>query len=142
MDGQVRVGCSVLIVEDEPLIAMMVEDMLQEMGCAHVGVAQSPSEALTSLASSTPGIALLDLKLGLETSLGIAAFCRARNIPVVFVTGYAAQDVPADCGDDPVVCKPFGMDDLKRAIGRAKRFTNSLTAAPEPSPADISQQVS
>lgn len=109
-------GAGLMIVEDEPLIAMMIEDMADEIGWTVQASLHSEAEAFVFLNANQPSLAVLDINLGMTTSLGLAAACHDRNIPVVFTTGYAAADIPTQCGDTPVLAKPFSTDELARAI--------------------------
>jgi CheY-like chemotaxis protein len=110
---------NLIVVEDEPIIAMMIEDLAQELGWTVEGSAHTEAEAFGLLNSCSPQLALLDINLGLTTSLAVASSCRDRRIPVVFMTGYCARDVPIQCGDAPILAKPFSPDDLERALRRA-----------------------
>ena len=107
-----------MIVEDEPLIAMMIEEMADEIGWPVGGSLHTEADAFAFLNAHQPAIAVLDINLGLTTSLGIAAACHDRNIPVVFTTGYTAADVPSQCGNAPVLAKPFSTQELAVAIKR------------------------
>ena len=110
---------SLIVVEDEPLICVMIEEMVQDLGWAVEGCAHTEESAFDLLNASAPGLVLLDINLGLTTSLGVAASCRDRRIPIVFMTGYIARDIPSQCGDAPVVTKPFTEEQLDHAIRRA-----------------------
>jgi CheY-like chemotaxis protein len=109
---------SVIVVEDEPLVAILIEDMVSELGWEIVGTAQTEATALDVLAKCTPAIAILDISLGQQTSLAVAEVCRNRCIPVVFTTGYTAGDIPPECGDAPVLPKPFSLAELATALQR------------------------
>ncbi|WP_261404766.1 response regulator [Chenggangzhangella methanolivorans] len=82
-------GLRILLVEDEAMIAMLVEDMLLDGGAEVVGPAGGVKAALAVIAE-TDAIdgALLDVNLGGEQSFEVADALAARNIPFVFVTGY------------------------------------------------------
>jgi CheY-like chemotaxis protein len=110
---------SLIIVEDEPIIAIMIEDLVRELGWTVDGSAHTEANAFGLLANCSPKLALLDINLGLTTSLAVAASCRDRHIPIVFMTGYTAKDVPVQCGDAPVLAKPFSPEELERALRRA-----------------------
>jgi CheY-like chemotaxis protein len=110
---------SLIIVEDEPLISMMIGEIAEDLGWSVDGRAHCEADAFTLLSKSNPDLALLDINLGLTTSLAVAASCWERGIPVVFVTGYTARDVPPLCGDAPVLAKPFSPVDLDNALRRA-----------------------
>ncbi|MBW4653413.1 MAG: response regulator [Kaiparowitsia implicata GSE-PSE-MK54-09C] len=109
---------SVIVVEDEPLVTMLIEDMVSELGWQIAATAQTEAAALHVLEHCTPTLAILDINLGQQTSLVVAEVCRSRRIPVVFTTGYMAGDVPPECGDAPVLSKPFSLEELATALQR------------------------
>jgi CheY-like chemotaxis protein len=116
---------SVLIVEDEPLIAMATEDMVTELGYEVTGTATSVEAALSALLRRRPDIALLDLKLRSETSLAVADRCRSLGIGIAFTTGYAPDELPADCGDAPMLAKPYTVAELRTVLERAEGMASS-----------------
>jgi CheY-like chemotaxis protein len=108
-------GVRVLVVEDEPIIAMTAEDMLAELGCTVVGTAATLAEALEAVARADFDVVLLDINLNGNDSLPVADRLREAGRPFVFTTGYgsvAAQGAP-------VVAKPYRLRDLEAAIGEA-----------------------
>lgn len=108
-----------LVVEDEPLIAIMLEQMLEDLGWEVAATACSEQEALADLAADTPTIAILDFNLGSVTSLAIAARCAELHVPVVFTTGYSARYLPEECASAPILTKPFSLDELRGCLNRA-----------------------
>lgn len=110
---------NLIVVEDEPLIAIMLMDLLEDLGWTVDGSAYTADEAFSLLAECNPKLAILDINLGQTTSLEVASMCRERGIPILFVTGYTAQDVPLECGNAPILPKPFSAENLRRAIQRA-----------------------
>ncbi|HEY0150265.1 MAG TPA: response regulator [Allosphingosinicella sp.] len=112
-------GVSVLLVEDEAIIAMTAEDMLEELGCTLAATASTLEEALARAEEQAFDVALLDINLNGEQSLPVAALLRARGTPFVFTTGYGAAGSGADYADVPLVTKPYQIADLERAIGQA-----------------------
>jgi len=115
MDGTNK---TIIVVEDELLVAMMIEEMLEEVGWRSIGKAQNENEALALLKLARPDAALLDVNLGSTTSLSVAAACRALNIPVAFVTGFIARDLPPECGNAPILPKPFSLVELSQTLAR------------------------
>ena len=107
----------ILIVEDEPLIAIMAEDMLT--ACDHVvsGVAATTGEALTAIDADGFDAVLLDIRLGDETSMAVADALRARNIPFLFTTGGPESISPA-YKRVPMLSKPFTLSELETALAR------------------------
>lgn len=108
-----------IIVEDEPLISMMMGDTARELGWLVVGSAHSEADAFRLLERCEPSVAILDINLGLTTSLAVASSCRDRGIAVIFVTGYTARGVPLQC-DAPILAKPFSSVDLERCLSRVE----------------------
>ena len=108
---------NILIVEDEPLIAMMLEDFLDILDRSVAGVADSVSSAMTLLDAGGIDGAILDLNLrGGETSVPIATALAERNIPFVFATGGGVESVDKDFRDRPRLQKPFTMDGVEKAL--------------------------
>ena len=108
-----------LIVEDQPLIALMLEELAEALGWEVAATAYSAEAAMRALDHVTPALAVLDIDLGDSTSLGIAARCETLSIPVVFVTGYATSQVPLECGHAPVLSKPFSEEEFDAAVRHA-----------------------
>ena len=106
-------GIRVLIIEDDPFIAMDLEDTLVEAGYRVCGLAGSVREGLSSIERERPSVATLDYHLGRETSEAIAAALDAHDIPYVFISGNAHElgDVMA-----PVISKPVAPRTVVRAV--------------------------
>ena len=81
----------VLVVEDEPLIAMLVQEWLEELNCSVVGPAASVTGALELIAGVELHGAVLDVSLGKEKSFPIADELRKRGVPFAFATGYGIE---------------------------------------------------
>jgi CheY-like chemotaxis protein len=109
-------GRRVLVVEDEPILAMALEDMLEELGCTIVGPALRLSAAM-ALAEEEVDAAILDVNLGGEAALPVAARLRARGVPIMFATGYG-EAIAAEHPGIPILPKPYLMHDLARALAR------------------------
>jgi DNA-binding response OmpR family regulator len=110
---------SVLIVDDEPLIAMATEDMVTELGYDVIGSVGSVDAAMSALLRRRPDIALLDVRLGNETSLAFALRCRKLGIGVAFTTGFSVSKVPEGFDSSPVLAKPFTVADLRMTLEQA-----------------------
>lgn len=105
------------MVEDELFVAMLVEDLLGDLGCKVIGPAASASEAVRAAQGEVFDFALLDVNLGDgETSFPAAEILRERGIPFAFVTGYGEQGVRPDLRDAPVLAKPIDPRRLARLI--------------------------
>jgi CheY-like chemotaxis protein len=97
----------VLVVEDEPLIAMLVQEWLEELNCNVVGPAASVTGALELIAGVALDGAVLDVSLGKEESFPIADELRKRGVPFAFATGYGVEGVEARFAGVQVLAKPF-----------------------------------
>jgi CheY-like chemotaxis protein len=109
----------VLVVEDDPIIALDFEDTILGLGVKTVRTAANVATALRLIADRPPQFALLDVGLVREKSFAIAERLDALKIPFVFVTGYdAALSMPAPFSDRPRLPKPYSTDALKAALRR------------------------
>lgn len=107
----------VLIVEDDPIIAIDFEDRLLGFGVAGVRSVGSVTQALDAIAKRTPDFALLDVELIRETSFAIAERLIALKVPFVFVTGYGAEArIPLEMAGRPRLQKPCSSDALEAAL--------------------------
>jgi CheY-like chemotaxis protein len=119
-DTPTLVGRRILVVEDEMMIAMLVEDMLSELGCSVVGPAHALDTAL-NLAQTEDGLdaALLDVNLGGQPVFAVADALRAKGVPAIFSTGYGDAGLRDVDRGSPVLQKPFRAGDLARALNQA-----------------------
>lgn len=94
------------------LVAMMVEDLLRELGCEVVGPAATVAEALCL--ALQPGLdgAVLDVNLGSETVYPVADSLNRSRVPYVFVTGYGLSGLDASHRDHPTIQKPFRPEEF------------------------------
>jgi DNA-binding response OmpR family regulator len=106
----------IIIVEDEPLIAMMVEQMAADLGYQVQGCAGTEDDALELLEATAPAAAILDIKLGSQTCLSVATRCRERGIPVIFTSGLPAVDADVFANGEPVLNKPFSFEDFRDVL--------------------------
>ncbi|MEA1084528.1 MAG: response regulator [Sphingomonas sp.] len=107
----------ILIVEDEPLIAMMLEDFLEVLDKTSAGTVDTVAGALARVADGGIDAAILDVNLrGGEKSTPIAEALAARDIPFIFATGGSDDSVDAQFRDRPVLQKPFTMDGVAKAL--------------------------
>ncbi|MDX6748768.1 response regulator [Geminicoccaceae bacterium 1502E] len=113
-------ACRVLLVEDESLVAMLVEDMLHELGC-EVVLAMRFDEAMRLAQESSIQMAVLDVNLGSELSYPVADVLRQRGIPFLFATGYGTRGLESSYRAVPTLQKPFAIDELARLMARARR---------------------
>lgn len=107
---------SVLLVEDEALIRMMVEDMLAELGHTLAAEAADVVSALEHANFATFDFALLDVSLGRHSVEPVAKVLATRNIPFAFASGYGADGVPEAFRERPLLKKPFVAEQLEGCI--------------------------
>jgi CheY-like chemotaxis protein len=114
-------GVRVLLVEDEALVAMLMEDMLADQGCSVVATAPRLEEALAHVQDLALefDVAVLDLNLAGETTFAVASALEKRNIPFAFATGYGAGGLPVEWRGRPTLQKPFTAGDVAAALNKA-----------------------
>jgi CheY-like chemotaxis protein len=114
-------GTRVLVVEDEALVAMLLEDMIGDLGGTVVGPASRVSQALEIIGGAENGIdlAVLDVNLGGEEVFPVAAALAERGVPFVFSTGYGNAGLPAAWRDRPTLQKPFTHDQVRAVLQQA-----------------------
>ena len=112
----------ILVVEDEALIAVMVEDMLSEMGCSVVGPAATIESALALARSEQLDGAILDVNVRGERIDPVADALAARGVPVLFATGYGEVKL-ASGAVATVIDKPYTQEKLARGLAAAMGMT-------------------
>lgn len=118
-DADALQGLRVLVVEDEALVAMLVEDMLADLGCEVIGPAGSVRAALEILGRETPQAAILDVNLGGEPVYPVADALMKAGVPFVLATGYGEAGVAEAYRGAPVLQKPFELGELERRFRQA-----------------------
>lgn len=106
----------VMIVEDEALVAMMMEDFVEELGFSVCGPFSSLSAATLAARTGEFEAAVLDVNLGGELVYPVADLLAARGVPFIFVTGYGPDLVESRFADVPVLQKPVQVSDLQGAF--------------------------
>lgn len=107
----------ILLVEDEPLILMMLEDFLDALDREVAGTADTVSEALALVEQGGIDAAILDVNLRAgETSWPIADALAAAGIPFIVATGGSGDTIADAHRDAPVLSKPFTMDSVEKAL--------------------------
>lgn len=109
-------GRRILVVEDEPIIAMALEDMLLDLGCEVVGPASNLPEALALAERETIDAALLDININSGRSYVVADELRRRAVPFAFATGYGEEGIENGGGDAPVLQKPYRQAQVEAAL--------------------------
>jgi CheY-like chemotaxis protein len=112
----------VLVVEDEALIAMMIEDQLIDLGFDVVGPAATAAQAIALCENEMIDGAILDINLGAgQRSDSVAELLTEKQIPFVFVTGYGEAGVDRRFSGSGVLQKPFTQQELQKLL--ADRIT-------------------
>ena len=106
----------VLIVEDEGAVAMLLEDMLADLGYEVAALAARLAEGLRKAETERFHFAVLDVNLDGRPSFPIAEELARRGIPFLFVTGYGAKGVDSNFAAYPVLAKPFLQAELAAAL--------------------------
>jgi DNA-binding response OmpR family regulator len=105
-----------MLVEDEDLIAMMVEEFLNDLGCRLMGTAARLDDALAMAGSLEMDVAVLDVNLNGKLSYPVAELLQARGISFIFATGYGVAGLPDRLRGTPVLSKPFTTGQLGAAL--------------------------
>lgn len=112
-------SCRVLVVEDEAMVAMLLESMLLDLGHEVVAITGQVQEATTFAREAVIDFAILDVNLNGEYTYAVADVLRARGIPFLFATGYGNAGLHADWRHVPTLQKPFQSRDLDQSIAGA-----------------------
>lgn len=115
-------GMSVLLVEDQSLIALDTEELLGRLGAREVRLSPDAKHAILSLKSFRPDAAILDFNLGEETSEEVADHLAALGVPFVFATGYGdSVTIPEHLRMVPVVRKPVSKASVSAQLAKARK---------------------
>ena len=106
----------VLVVEDEITVALLIEDMVNELAYEVAGIVSRLDDAMRLLDSETFDLAMLDVHLNGKMVFPFAAELEAREIPFLFATAYGARGIPEEFKAHLVLQKPFGPVELRRAL--------------------------
>lgn len=132
-DIESQLATDVLIVEDEPVIALDIERIVGEMGHRVVGVAATRDAAVEMAASHKPGLILADVRLADGSSGADAArdILERVDVPVIFVTAYPERLLTGQKPEPTfLVTKPFAPETLKAVVGQALFFHQPKSLAP------------
>ncbi|HEY4043352.1 MAG TPA: response regulator [Rhodopila sp.] len=112
-------GKRVLVVEDEALVAMLIEDCLEGFGCDVVGPCNTVEAALEAARTQAFDVAVLDVNLRGSRVYPVAELLTDRHIPFLFLSGYGDEAIPPDRPGWTVCAKPFRVNDLERLLSAA-----------------------
>jgi CheY-like chemotaxis protein len=106
----------ILVVDDEPLVSMLVENWLVELGCEVVGPARSAKQGLEIAQAAALDGAILDVNLLGDNSYGVAEALRQKGVPFAFATGDGGVD--AAFPDPILLSKPFDFEGVKAVLDK------------------------
>jgi CheY-like chemotaxis protein len=110
-------GKTILVVEDESLVAMLLETILEDMGCATLGPISTVDEALTVVGDGRAfDGALLDVNVAGKEVFPVAAALKERGVPFVFSTGYGEGGLPPEWRGQATIQKPFTEEAVQQAL--------------------------
>lgn len=132
-----QIRTDVLIIEDEPFIALDLQTLVEEQGHRVTGVARTQREALEAVNRARPGLILADIQLA-DGSSGLEAVNQilgSVSVPVIFITAYPERFLTGTPPEPAfLVTKPFGVDSVKAVISQALFFDRSAHRKDEPEP--------
>ena len=123
-------GVRVLVVEDEYLVAILIEEILESAGCVVMGPIPRLPEALDAAHHDNCDAAVLDVNLAGQRIDPVADALSERNVPFMFVTGYGANALPGEYAERPLIHKPFRMADLLSAVSSLMKASIHTTVHP------------
>lgn len=130
-----QIRTDVLIIEDEPLIAIDIQMLVEELGHRVVHVARTHREAVAAAAQTKPGLILADIQLA-DGSSGLEAVNQilgGLSVPVIFVTAYPERFLTGTPPEPAfLITKPFGVDSLKAVVSQALFFDRRSHRKDEP----------
>jgi DNA-binding response OmpR family regulator len=106
----------ILVVDDEPLVSVLIENWLTELGCEVVGPAHTVAEGLILADGGQLDGAILDVNIGNETCYSIARALRALGVPLAFATGDSGLDEAQGFENPLILPKPFDFENVKTAL--------------------------
>ena len=112
-------GRSILVIEDEMLILMMIEDMLADLGCESIAVASQIGPAIILIDGHVFDAAMVDLNLSGVQSYPIADALTAHHVPYFFSTGSSVTNIKDGYRDQDVLKKPFTFEQLSNTLSRS-----------------------
>ncbi|BCH30363.1 two-component response regulator [Mesorhizobium sp. L-8-10] len=127
-----QVATDILVIEDEPLIAMDIEEMVESLGHRVVGTARTHSEAIALFQKTSPKMVLADIQLA-DGSSGIDAvneILSSTPVPVIFITAFPERLLTGERPEPAfLVTKPFNPEMVKALISQALFFDRQAKAA-------------
>ncbi len=127
-----QVATDIMIIEDEPLIAMDIEQMVESLGHKVAGIARTHTEAVALYNKTKPNMVLADIQLA-DGSSGIDAvndILKTSSMPVIFITAFPERLLTGERPEPTfLVTKPFNPDMVKALISQALFFNETTKVA-------------
>lgn len=123
---------NILVLDDEPLISMLLEEWLAELGYKTIGPVQSVQSALDLIAIEAPDAAILDVSLQNEDCYSVAAALRDRGVRFAFATGHGTNGIAPKFKGAPVLAKPFDLVAVKDVVTELLGSTPIASASGQP----------
>lgn len=117
--GAPLTGIRVLIAEDEPLLIMLLTDLLSDLGCVVTGSATQVAHAMLLASGDNVDVAILDVNLDGADIGPLVDMLEARAVPVVLATGYDAREIMQRFPRSELLPKPYSIESLRRALEQA-----------------------
>lgn len=111
-------GKRVLVLEDEPIIAMLLEELVETAG-GEADCVTSLEGAASAIEQRRPDVAVLDINIKDRHSFDLARQLADLGVPILFASGYRKTIVPPDMAHVPIVTKPYSLEDLDQAFKAA-----------------------
>ncbi|MEZ5789056.1 MAG: response regulator [Xanthobacteraceae bacterium] len=112
-------GKTILVVEDEIMIRLLLEDMLSDLGYTIAAAVGRIEEAVKVAKTGTFDVAILDVNLNGQSVSPVAEVLEERGVPFVFATGYGERGLPPRFTSKPTLQKPFQQENLGRILSQA-----------------------
>jgi DNA-binding NtrC family response regulator len=117
MDDEISLaGMHVLVLEDDMLVAMLVEDTLQDHECVILGPVESLEEGLEIARNRKVDAAVMDVNIGGEKVYEIAEILEARGVPFILISGYGPGAVPEAHPNWQICSKPFRAEEMMELL--------------------------
>jgi CheY-like chemotaxis protein len=124
-------GMRVFIVEDEALLALLLEDMLTELGCIMVASAQTIAEALSQVTETSEfDAAILDVHIGGEMIFPVADILVERRVPFIFSSGFSPATLAERYPGTVLLAKPYPAEALAARLAGIRHAAQNAAAVP------------
>jgi DNA-binding response OmpR family regulator len=120
----------VLIVDDDALSGLMAKDFVDSLGYQVAGIASNIDAAMSAVIEQLPKIAIINIKLGGESTAVLDARCRRLGVGVIVVSTYFERELPDWCCDAPVLIKPYTREELFLALYEAQAADSRPAGGP------------